>query len=155
MITYEEALKIAREHKPNADNCVEYENGYIFGTHGDENYTGGYGHGAVVILKKNGDVARIPEFVMGGKSGKLVRMFELDGTVTLMSPEEYGASHRDDDLKKLQEERQRLITYMNMYESESLPDSDYEEEPDPSTLYEQYKEYLTVLFRLIDEKMSE
>jgi hypothetical protein len=44
MITYEEAMDIARQRKDQIDNCIEYENAYVFGFSGDSNYDGGYGH---------------------------------------------------------------------------------------------------------------
>jgi len=31
MITYEDALKIAKEREPEIDNASEYENGFVFG----------------------------------------------------------------------------------------------------------------------------
>ena len=76
MITYEEALKIAKEFKPNTDNCTEYENGYVFGSSDDEFYVGGYGHTPCVILKSNGKVISMPEFVIKG-TGKEIRSFDL------------------------------------------------------------------------------
>lgn len=42
MITYEEALKIAKEYKSNIDNCTEFERGYVFGSTEDEKHIGGY-----------------------------------------------------------------------------------------------------------------
>lgn len=76
MITYEEALKKAKEFKPNADNCTEYENGYVFGSGDDDNYVGGYGHTPCVILKANGKITSMPEFVIKG-TGKEIRNFNL------------------------------------------------------------------------------
>ena len=52
MVSYDEALKIAKELKENIDACDEYENAYLFKTKADE-YTFG-GEGACIILKENG-----------------------------------------------------------------------------------------------------
>ncbi len=76
MITYEEALKKAKEKKPDIDNCVEYENGYVFGCHDDDNYTGG-GHVPCVIVKETGDAVSMPVFITTVGSGEQVRSFDL------------------------------------------------------------------------------
>ncbi len=44
MISYEEALAIAKQNKEQIDNCSEYEDAYIFGYSGDNNYIGGDDH---------------------------------------------------------------------------------------------------------------
>lgn len=75
-IKYDEALKIAREHKDNIDNCTEYENGYVFGAHEDSNYIGGYGHTPVVILKADGKVITMPEFEDMG-TGETLSQFDV------------------------------------------------------------------------------
>lgn len=67
MITYEEALEIARKRKENADTCVEYGSAYMFMAEEDANYIGGYGHSAIVISKQNGAFLRLPEFLMKGE----------------------------------------------------------------------------------------
>ena len=76
MITYEEALKMAKEFKPNIDNCTEYENGYVFGCSDDDNYVGGYGHTPCVILKTNGIITSMPEFIIKG-TGEEIKSFDL------------------------------------------------------------------------------
>ncbi len=75
-ISYEDALEIAREHKDNIDNCIEYENGYVFGAHKDSYSIGGYGHTPVVILKEDGSVIRMPEFKDIG-TGEELRSFDI------------------------------------------------------------------------------
>ena len=72
MVTYEEARKKAVELKPNTDWCNEFENGYMFTALEDENYTGGYGHTPVVVLKETGEVIPMNEFVIQG-TGELIK----------------------------------------------------------------------------------
>ena len=76
MITYEEALKIARERKDQIDNCIEYENAYVFGFTGDNNYIGGYGQTPVVIMKEDGRIASMPELIVSG-TGEEIRSFKI------------------------------------------------------------------------------
>ena len=76
MITYEEALQKAREIKQDIDNASEYENGYVFGFSGDSKSYGGYGRIPVVIRKSDGQVMRMPEFLVEGM-GTLIRDIEL------------------------------------------------------------------------------
>ena len=75
-ILYEEALKKAKEFKPNLDNCTEYENGYVFGSHSDDLYEGGIGHTPCVVLKSDGRIISMPEFVIMG-TGKEIKSFDL------------------------------------------------------------------------------
>lgn len=72
MISYEEALQIAKELKPNLDGCTEYENGYAFSSSQDEGYEGGAGHTTCVILKKDGRAVNMPYFVLNG-TGEEIR----------------------------------------------------------------------------------
>ena len=76
MISYEEALEIAKEWKDQIDNCTEYENAYVFGYTGDSKYIGGYGHTPVVVMKEDGSVTNMPEFVARG-TGNEIRSFSI------------------------------------------------------------------------------
>ena len=76
MITYEQALEIARDRKDEIDNCIEYENTYVFGFSGDDNYIGGYGHTPVVIMKVDGRIALMPELDVSG-TGEEIRSFNV------------------------------------------------------------------------------
>ena len=76
MISFEEALEIARQRKDKIDNCTEYENAFVFGFSGDEGYVGGYGHTPVVIRKEDGRVLTMPEFICDG-IGKEIRSFDI------------------------------------------------------------------------------
>ena len=75
MITYEDALKKAKELKPDIDGCTEYENGYVFGCSMDDFYDGG-GHAPVVIVKENGKAIYMPQFVIDG-TGNQIRSFKI------------------------------------------------------------------------------
>lgn len=65
MITYEEAVKIAKEYRPEIDNGMEDNNAYIFGCRSDE---GKVGPQPVVVMKDTGEVMLMPEYVASGKS---------------------------------------------------------------------------------------
>ncbi len=76
MITYDEALIIAKREKPNTDNCTEYSDAYVFSAHEDSMYIGGYGHAPIVIMKEDGKLMSFPEYIAKG-SGEEERRFEL------------------------------------------------------------------------------
>ncbi|MDO4439092.1 MAG: hypothetical protein Q4B86_06590 [Eubacteriales bacterium] len=52
MISYETALKTAKELKKNIDKCIEYDSAYMFTSKEDEGSIGG--SGPCVILKDSG-----------------------------------------------------------------------------------------------------
>ena len=79
MITYEEALKKARERKPNLNCCTEYKNGYMFSSTEDKGYKGGYGHTPVIVLKENGNFCDVAIFLCTGMSGKEIKSFKVKG----------------------------------------------------------------------------
>lgn len=76
MITYEEALAIAKEKKPNIDSCMEYENGYVFCSEQDAGWVGGAGHTRCVVRKKDGVAIPFNLFVVEG-TGELMRDFYI------------------------------------------------------------------------------
>ena len=76
MITYEVALKKAKEVKPKIDTCTEYENGYVFGCKTDDEYVGG-GHVPVVILKEDGRAVNMPYFIIKIGTGQEIGEFEV------------------------------------------------------------------------------
>lgn len=75
MVEYEEALKKAKELKPDIDNGSEYEKGFVFGFSGGEKSYGG-GNTPVAILKDSGKALSMPAFLAEG-TGKLIRDFTL------------------------------------------------------------------------------
>ena len=76
MISYEEALEIAKQRKEHIDNCTEFENGFVFGFSGDNDYIGGYGHAPIVIMKEDGRLSTMPEFISDG-TGEEIRSFDI------------------------------------------------------------------------------
>lgn len=60
MISYEEALKKAKELKENIDACDEYDTAYLFKARSEEYSFGG--DGACVILKDSGKAINQLEF---------------------------------------------------------------------------------------------
>ena len=87
MITYDEALEIARSRKPNADKCTEYENAYMFTAEEDANYVGGYGHCAIVISKEDGSFLRVQDFLMSNP--KEIRETNLTQKFIYVEPADY------------------------------------------------------------------
>lgn len=74
MISYEEALKIARQHKTKINHCIEYTNAYAF-EFDDGVFTMG-GDSPVVIMKENGAVSDLISYaITPGKS--VVRDFKV------------------------------------------------------------------------------
>lgn len=74
MINYEEALKIARQHKTKINHCIEYTNAYAFEFDNGE-YTMG-GDSPIVIMKENGAITDIASYsITPGKS--VVRDFKV------------------------------------------------------------------------------
>ena len=65
MITYEDAVKTAKEIRADINRCFEYEKGYVFSNVEDENYIGG-SHAPVVIVKETGKAISMPQFVIDG-----------------------------------------------------------------------------------------
>ena len=77
MVDFEKALKIIRERRPDVDQGVEYENGFMFSSKADEEYEGGYGHTALVVLKDSGKIIPMYEFSTNG-AGELIREFDIN-----------------------------------------------------------------------------
>ena len=76
MITYEDALNIAKDRKEHIDNGTEYEKYYVFRSSKDDNYIGGYGHTPVVIAKEDGRILSVPEMIVEG-CGDEIKLFEI------------------------------------------------------------------------------
>ena len=74
MIEYDEALKKAKELKPNIDACDEYENAYAFKARSEEFCIGG--DGACVILKENGRALNQLEYYDNYET-KHIREFDI------------------------------------------------------------------------------
>ena len=77
MITYEDALKIAKEREPEIDNASEYENGFEFGCSKQEKCYGS-AHPPVVIRKRDGQWLKMQEFeFLGEGTGEFIRDIEI------------------------------------------------------------------------------
>ena len=87
MITYEEALEIGKHRKPNADTCVEYKTAYMFTAEEDANYTGGYGHCAIVVSKEDGSFLELSQFLMKGEDE--IKETRLREELTYVEPADY------------------------------------------------------------------
>ena len=77
MISFDEALKIAKERKPNIDGYDEWDRGWVFSFSGDAGFEGGYGHAPVVITRE-GIITDMPQFVYSGKAGELRKSANID-----------------------------------------------------------------------------
>ncbi len=75
MINYEEALKIAKEHKPNIDHCYEETLAWIFTSKEDEHTIGG--DNPVVVLKETGDALNMPDYAFEYFGAKEIGDWEL------------------------------------------------------------------------------
>lgn len=75
MIKYEDALRIAKEHKPNIDYCNEETLAWIFSSKEDEHHIGG--DGPIVIIKRTGEVLNMPTYVIEDPYAKEVGEWEL------------------------------------------------------------------------------
>lgn len=70
MISYTEALIKAKEIREEIDSCTEYENGYVFCSAKGEDQEGGY-YSPIVVLKEDGKVIDMPQFVVNGTGKEL------------------------------------------------------------------------------------
>lgn len=79
MVTYEQALAIAKEKRKNIGHCAEWENGFAFEPKSDgETYKGGFEKSPIIILKKDGSVTNMIGFIQSdGGTGELLREFDL------------------------------------------------------------------------------
>ena len=76
MITYEEALELARTRRDDLTQVFEYENAYVFSNPEDSDYIGGYNHSPVVVMKKDGKLSNMVELVVAG-TGKEYGMRDI------------------------------------------------------------------------------
>lgn len=75
MITYEEALSIARKYKTHINLCTEYTNAYSFEF--DTGFETFGGNEPIVVLKENGRVMKQIEYAITGNKS-VVRAFAVD-----------------------------------------------------------------------------
>lgn len=77
MISFEEAIKKAKELKPSTDSCSEMSNAYIFACKDDENYEGGSDHTPCVIIKETGEAVNMPTYIAEYGYGEEIRDREV------------------------------------------------------------------------------
>ena len=75
MISFREAFLKAKEIREEIDSCTEYENGYVFCSDRGEEQVGGY-YSPIVVLKEDGKVVDMPQFVVNG-TGKELKSFKI------------------------------------------------------------------------------
>lgn len=75
MVSFDDAMCRARALKPNIDNCMEYEDAYVFASHADDLSFGG--DGPVVILKDSGRAINMVDYTQETKNTALLRRYEL------------------------------------------------------------------------------
>ena len=75
MITFEDALKIARELKQDVDRCYEYEDAYVFSSKEDDNYEGT--HEPCVVMKEDGKAKTMLWYVEHGKGIDIIKEISL------------------------------------------------------------------------------
>jgi len=80
-------LEIGKHRKPNADTCVEYKTAYMFTAEEDANYTGGYGHCAIVVSKEDGSFLELSQFLMKGEDE--IKETRLREERTYVEPADY------------------------------------------------------------------
>ena len=69
MVTYEEALKIAREKTSGFTHCTEMEEAFILDIGGNL---------PIVIMKKDGFATIMPEYITMCHGGKELRQFKIE-----------------------------------------------------------------------------
>ncbi len=81
MISFEDALAIVKPLKENVNTCIEYENGYTFGSTEDADSFGGWGHSPVVILKDSGRAVDMVTFIESGTGKELRPLWQFGTTL--------------------------------------------------------------------------
>ena len=75
MLTYDEALSIARKEKSRINHCVEYADAYMFSFETDEESDGG--DPPIVVMKQTGETMNMSAYIwQPGK--KFIRDFKVE-----------------------------------------------------------------------------
>ena len=75
MITYEEALKIAKSKMSRINFCNEDNLAFMFGYDMGELMIGG--QGLCVVLKENGSTMNMPYYVMHYHGGDIIKSYDI------------------------------------------------------------------------------
>lgn len=78
MISFDDALAIVNPLKENVNTCIEYENGYTFGSTEDSDCFGGWGHSPIVILKDSGRAVDMVTFIESGPGSEIRPLWQFD-----------------------------------------------------------------------------
>ena len=73
----------------------------------------------------------------------------------MLNPIDYRKEFEDASLKKILQERDRIITFMQDFENNRLPKKYYERDPSPQTIYLSNLDYLKEICELIKIKTNE
>lgn len=61
MLTFKEALAVAKKKKGHINHCVEYTNAYMFSYEGSENTVGG--ESPIVVMKETGETMNMSAYI--------------------------------------------------------------------------------------------
>ena len=73
----------------------------------------------------------------------------------ILNPKDYIKELEGSDLKKILQERDKIIDFMHDFEQDKIPEKYYERDPSPETIYLTNIEYLKEICDLIKIKMDE
>lgn len=71
----------------------------------------------------------------------------------LLDPKEYRKEFENESLKKILNERDRIIQFMHDFEDDKIPQKYYERDPSPDMIYYKYVSYLKEICDLIKIKI--
>lgn len=73
----------------------------------------------------------------------------------MLTPEDYRRELEDASLKKIFQERDRIVEFMHAFENDNIPEKYYERDPSPEVVYFTNVEYLKEICDLIEAKLYE
>lgn len=73
----------------------------------------------------------------------------------MLTPEDYRRELEDASLKKIFQERDRIVEFMHAFENDNIPKKYYERDPSPEVVYFTNVEYLKEICDLIEAKLYE
>lgn len=75
MLTYEQALDIAKSKKSKINYCTEYNNAYAFGYDNGSRSVGG--DSPVVVMKDTGEALNLVSYAVKPGGGEVIKEFEV------------------------------------------------------------------------------
>ncbi len=73
----------------------------------------------------------------------------------ILNPKDYIKELEGSELKRILQERDKIIDFMHEFEQDKIPEKYYERDPSPETIYLTNIEYLKEICDLIKTKMDE